>query len=1306
MLNNEDKRTIEILIAKIYRFSRTRAHDAIYSSQWVDDVVSLQNILNQFRIDTVDFRQSNVFRSFSAKFEIVASSSASSSSSFSVFRVQLSNEQFFVFKLDISIRFGISTAIQSETSTSSKFRRNSNSEIRDSIFSSLASSYSLITNFDFDLNASRQFIVDSDITNNERRSVSTQTDNSQTFFNSQTSFFTQIEKIRRTMFSIQLSSKVDQVFWNDIMIVIIVFASVFRFATETFSFADNNILQSAVKFVENVNYFDSDYENSIDTNQLIVSFDRHNFYRDVFIFIDHFKNLKKISFDFRIKELMSICLKNDALTWYNAKLIEIEKNFFRKANIERWCTHFIKRFKKRTSIALKKLQIENYIYVDARRERKSRVYMQNIFRHVRVANFSSVFHQCITVWNNLELNFRAQILESSENIILITFLSQLNAKKNVWMNMTTRHRDQVSNSDFSNNADRSNRFSKQNRAKNADFSQQFYVNFSSQAYMWSSSSYNFYQYRNSIYQAQSIYQFRQFTESYQQKFFDSFSTVLPAARQSFLLKFSNEFASASNRKSNRSNVKRFEKSDKAKVYNVDENNEIEKVEKNYFDEKNVDDYHVSENISYYQSNFYNDLEDENDNVVYLITSEVLSSKSNKITICRKCSNDFSFNNKLHEHFRFDCSDKASLIYSADVSNQFSSTIMTTQDISVVTRNSIKKLLTISKSNEFTSSSITQSRIEVIDSDSTIVSKTSKSFTNVHFDFSERAKFASIFIIVSDVDFSKNVDTDHDFRNWIYARIHVIFSSTIEVESICLDIDVDITLCDRQFFKKQVSNVLIRIMTISISVRDLDVDKHMTVEYVILSMYFSDQKNDNSIRVKITKEIHLIDNLKTNMLFGNNVIESEKIDVNIFKKTIYIESCEVTASLEIRTFKVAVQISIHARKITVIFFRFELVFSMHYTIVSFDRDYLFESNELKLSLYVHLIDFNTKQIIVRNESNQFVHIFRNYRVDHIIEINYINVFQVHVDEISHVVDLALRRSAQKHKISWFKKVIVAIYVAINVLSNSSFFIFEIIVVTVAISKVFHSSILSQRQIFSELNVQFSSICYSDFQSLAFISETSAISDLKNTKSKSDLKLSTKIIFDNDVIIHRFSDDVVQIITKLMSIYFDIWKDTDFVKLFQKNWMRISLKSNWKQRIFDKAKIYSLNKKNRKLVDETFDKLHESDKLNWIDEFISFSYSVFCVWKEINDKKKNRFVVNIRDFNAIIQSNVYFLSLQFDIISIVLECQYIIVLNCSIFFYQWRIHSDDRHKLTVITHRDQENFNVIVMNYKNFFVYVQR
>ena len=206
------------------------------------------------------------------------------------------------------------------------------------------------------------------------------------------------------------------------------------------------------------------------------------------------------------------------------------------------------------------------------------------------------------------------------------------------------------------------------------------------------------------------------------------------------------------------------------------------------------------------------------------------------------------------------------------------------------------------------------------------------------------------------------------------------------------------------------------MTTFISIRDLDVDKHMTVEYAILSMYFSDQKNGVTVRAKVTKKMHLVDNFKTNMLLSNDVIDSEKIDVSISNKSVYIDNCEVTISLEVRISRVIVQTSIHARKITVVFSHNELIFSMHYTTVSLDRDYLFESDELNLSFYAHLIDSIFKHIVVRNEDSQAVHISRNCRVDYMIEIDFINVFQIHVDEASEIVELALRRSARAHKTS--------------------------------------------------------------------------------------------------------------------------------------------------------------------------------------------------------------------------------------------------------------------------------------------------
>ena len=111
--------------------------------------------------------------------------------------------------------------------------------------------------------------------------------------------------------------------------------------------------------------------------------------------------------------------------------------------------------------------------------------------------------------------------------------------------------------------------------------------------------------------------------------------------------------------------------------------------------------------------------------------------------------------------------------------------------------------------------------------------------------------------------------------------------------------------------------------------------------------------------------------------------------------------------------------------------------------------------------------------------------------------------------------------------------------------------------------------------------------------------------------------------------------------------------------------------------------------------------------WTNIFTFFNYSTFCVWKKnVVDENKNKVIIDIRELNVITISNVYFLSLQSDIIVFLQNCFYISLIDASIFFYQWRVHSDDRHKLIVVTHKKQKSFNVIVMKYKNFSTYVQK
>ena len=116
------------------------------------------------------------------------------------------------------------------------------------------------------------------------------------------------------------------------------------------------------------------------------------------------------------------------------------------------------------------------------------------------------------------------------------------------------------------------------------------------------------------------------------------------------------------------------------------------------------------------------------------------------------------------------------------------------------------------------------------------------------------------------------------------------------------------------------------------------------------------------------------------------------------------------------------------------------------------------------------------------------------------------------------------------------------------------------------------------------------------------------------------------------------------------------------------------------------------------------------MKYIIQSISHDYFVFVIWKIVSNsdesERKNRIVIDIRNLNKIVVIDIYSMSLQFDITTSIVDCQYISIFDATDFFHQWLMKFVDRHKLTIVSHREQKQFNVIVMNFKNSSLYVQR
>ena len=379
---------------------------------------------------------------------------------------------------------------------------------------------------------------------------------------------------------------------------------------------------------------------------------------------------------------------------------------------------------------------------------------------------------------------------------------------------------------------------------------------------------------------------------------------------------------------------------------------------------------TNENFDYYniEKNFH-----EKNEVFVNFIFEVIKVSCSR---CRRCRKTFSFNNNFHRHLRDECSIQN---YSIDVNNtSFSSFV----NQSLFFADVIKKSNTID--------------IAVFDNMlSTFNTIVIAIFNNVLSTFST----IDVIIIHFDVDVFVDVDIDYDFRDWNYVKDKTFLSFTTSAKNVYFDFEIDVFLIDREFYKSQVSNTFVRIMIISLKIRDFETKMHETSKYVITNIHLLDTKNDKKITSIIRREIHLIDDLKINMFFENDIMKSERIVINITKKIVVVNNIDVTIFLKTRFVKNVIQKSMHLRKIVVVFSRFEMKIAVHNACLSKSKNFLFELDNdiVELIMYVHIVDVFTFSILIRNDKNFLIKIFKNYRLDKIIEIDFLNVFQIQTNE---------------------------------------------------------------------------------------------------------------------------------------------------------------------------------------------------------------------------------------------------------------------------------------------------------------------
>ena len=469
--------------------------------------------------------------------------------------------------------------------------------------------------------------------------------------------------------------------------------------------------------------------------------------------------------------------------------------------------------------------------------------------------------------------------------------------------------------------------------------------------------------------------------------------------------------------------------------------------------------------------------------------------------------------------------------------------------------------------------------------------------------------------------------------------------------ICLDTGCTMSLVDRNFLLSNCPNIKISTMATPMEVRGIGSASHAANQYALVD--FCLPGNDGRIAY-FQREVHLVDNLKANLLLGIDILAPEGIVMDLSAKIAVVKSCDsVVIPLSVETRSPRIQKTIFSEKRMIIPAHSRKSLPVRgpkgrSLDLPQDRDLLFEPGpKQKVSVFAHIVDHTMSAIYVQNDTDSDVTIPRNTRLGDVVEYEADGCFLATPEDIN----LAAKPPKSQAKSGWLRQAWKA---------------------TLA----------------------------------AAITSAAVYTGMVAPPSTADVALPQEVKLPNGITVYG-DNKTIPILTDVADAYPKLWVDNGNVaNVPEAEWMTIPLVDNWQELYKPQARIYPVSKRDEKVIDDTFDKLHVQDRMTWTREPTPFTFPCFVVWKMVNGEMKGRVVIDIRALNMITLPDAYPVPSQADILAAVSGSKYITTIDCCKFFYHWRIAKEHRHRLTVASHRGQETFNVAVMGYRNSPAYVQR
>lgn len=148
------------------------------------------------------------------------------------------------------------------------------------------------------------------------------------------------------------------------------------------------------------------------------------------------------------------------------------------------------------------------------------------------------------------------------------------------------------------------------------------------------------------------------------------------------------------------------------------------------------------------------------------------------------------------------------------------------------------------------------------------------------------------------------------------------------------------------------------MSTTLKVREIGASKHKSGEFAALLLYFPGKnKVGQLVYAFLTCQIHLVKDLRANLLIDNNIMFLEGFVIDIKEKSTLIRSCNIIIFIDTKQKKQFLSRKLLASQETIVTSHLEEMVSLIPLSLPDDCDSLFyPATQVNLTLFMHIINY--------------------------------------------------------------------------------------------------------------------------------------------------------------------------------------------------------------------------------------------------------------------------------------------------------------------------------------------------------------